>query len=956
MQNIQQALSNCDRKVSLADEVKLIASGNMFDVRFYRAAVGAIADADPIEHYLLYGWREGFEPSAGFEVRWLHPYFESAGFDGPPALTYTTLQRAGAPVYPNRDAAERVAKLVRDSGLFDGESYAAGVGNIAGLDPALHYVIIGERLGYAPSARFDPIYYMMRYSDLAQAPVCLLAHYFEYGKQAGHRAISIASDLIFDRSRIDPARETILIVSHQASRTGAPILAYNIARRFAQKYNVVTLVLLPGELTPDFNTCSVAVVGPATIDGEWVYPDGVDPIEAKYIVERLLANYSLSFAIVNSIDSRAMLPPLTLSFVPTVTLVHEFPTDLTQLGRPMGEMGRALEWTTQIVFSSPFAAESARVDYPPLDERPVHLLPQGPSELPPRGNSTTRQQQADAVRRMMRPSGTESHVVVLGCGTIFARKGVDLFFECAARVAELQTRQPVRFIWIGKQLSKSMLSEYFIQLTNQIRHAGIADRAIILDEVTDLEPAYASADILFVSSRIDALPNTAIDCALRGLPIVCFDETGGVPELLKSDDATKFGVIVQFDVDAAAAVIAKLADNNVLRQQLGSITRQIGQRTFDMDRYVANLESLGHEAARIMRQRAEDFETIRSDPLFDVSHFLECEAPILSRDDAIRLFLARVGAIGSTKRPTTNWYYRRPCPGFHPQIYIHENADRYEARVVNPLAHFIRTGKPVGPWWHDVITPDNPHDRSAPTKPLNIAVHGHFFYPELISNFVAKLAVNEAKCDLLLSTDSERKAKQLQIATTGYDRGEVLIRIVPNRGRDIGAFLTGFGHEIVNYDVVGHLHSKRSLHVGDRHVGEQWREFLWQNLLGGLYPMMDTVLDCLATDDSIGLVFADDPHLSDWDLNRQIAEDLARRMGTTEPLPPFFDFPLGTMFWVRPCALEPLLRLNFQWDGYPVEPVPIDGTMLHAIERLLPFAARQAGYRYATTYVPGMTW
>ncbi len=74
-----------------------------------------------------------------------------------------------------------------------------------------------------------------------------------------------------------------------------------------------------------------------------------------------------------------------------------------------------------------------------------------------------------------------------------------------------------------------------------------------------------------------------------------------------------------------------------------------------------------------------------------------------------------------------------------------------------------------------------------------------------------------------------------------------------------------------------------------------------------------------------------------------------------EPLPPFFDFPIGTMFWARTSALGPLLALGLDWNDYPAEPVPVDGTILHAIERLLPFAARHAGYRYATTHVPGCT-
>jgi lipopolysaccharide biosynthesis protein len=196
----------------------------------------------------------------------------------------------------------------------------------------------------------------------------------------------------------------------------------------------------------------------------------------------------------------------------------------------------------------------------------------------------------------------------------------------------------------------------------------------------------------------------------------------------------------------------------------------------------------------------------------------------------------------------------------------------------------------------------------------------------------------------------------LRSATTGYPRGDVVVRLVPNRGRDIGAFLTGIGDVLARYDVVGHLHSKRSLFAADPALGETWREFLWQNLLGGLYPMMDIILNRLATNDSLGIVFPEDPHLSDWDFNRDIATGLAERIGIDAPLPPFFDFPIGTMFWARTDALRSLFELKLGWDHYPKEPVPIDGTILHALERLLPFVARRAGYRYATTHVSGVTW
>jgi lipopolysaccharide biosynthesis protein len=115
--------------------------------------------------------------------------------------------------------------------------------------------------------------------------------------------------------------------------------------------------------------------------------------------------------------------------------------------------------------------------------------------------------------------------------------------------------------------------------------------------------------------------------------------------------------------------------------------------------------------------------------------------------------------------------------------------------------------------------------------------------------------------------------------------------------------------------------------------------------------MMDIIMQAFAADATLGLVFAEDPHLNDWDENRVVADEFASRIGLRLPLPNHFDFPQGTMFWIRPQALRPLLDLHLDWNEYPPEPIPIDGTSLHALERLITFAAFHAGYRYAATYL-----
>jgi lipopolysaccharide biosynthesis protein len=273
------------------------------------------------------------------------------------------------------------------------------------------------------------------------------------------------------------------------------------------------------------------------------------------------------------------------------------------------------------------------------------------------------------------------------------------------------------------------------------------------------------------------------------------------------------------------------------------------------------------------------------------------------------------------------------------------------------LAHYIRSGRPAGPWSHEVITPNDVGGETMDGPSPKTAIHVHFHYPELCGEFLDLVGSNRARPDLLLTTNSSDKAKLLEEATARYDRGKVLIRSVPNRGRDIGPFLTAFGAYIMeNYDLVGHLHSKRSLFLSDRLIGERWRAFIWQNLIGGQHPMMDVIISRMTKDSGLGLVFPGDPHLSDWDDNLPIARELAQRMGMRTPLAPFFDFPVGTMFWARSAALAPLFKLGLDWDDYPQEPVPIDGTILHALERLLPFVARHTGHGYATTHVPGVTW
>ena len=74
---------------------------------------------------------------------------------------------------------------------------------------------------------------------------------------------------------------------------------------------------------------------------------------------------------------------------------------------------------------------------------------------------------------------------------------------------------------------------------------------------------------------------------------------------------------------------------------------------------------------------------------------------------------------------------------------------------------------------------------------------------------------------------------------------------------------------------------------------------------------------------------------------------------STPPFRSSLFYPLGTMFWARTAALAPLFELGLGWEDYPPEPLPYDGTILHAIERLVTLVARHRGFRSRLPMFPG---
>ena len=256
----------------------------------------------------------------------------------------------------------------------------------------------------------------------------------------------------------------------------------------------------------------------------------------------------------------------------------------------------------------------------------------------------------------------------------------------------------------------------------------------------------------------------------------------------------------------------------------------------------------------------------------------------------------------------------------------------------------------------NIISPGAPTRSSLDASGIKVAIHGHFHYVDLLPDFLRRLSANVVRCDLFITTNSAAATVEATKLLSRYKAGTARVIEVPNRGRDSSAFLTGVLDAVRGYDVIGHMHGKRSLAPAQAgtDVGKRWREFLWTNLIGTeKLSMADRIISEFDRDPSLGLVFPEVPYVVGWDKNLPIASNLAQLIGIDHALPIHLNFPAGNMFWVRPKALDPLYNLGFDWSDYPDEPLPDDGTLLHALERLIPFVVEKAGYTSAVTHVQG---
>jgi len=274
---------------------------------------------------------------------------------------------------------------------------------------------------------------------------------------------------------------------------------------------------------------------------------------------------------------------------------------------------------------------------------------------------------------------------------------------------------------------------------------------------------------------------------------------------------------------------------------------------------------------------------------------------------------------------------RRRAPG-SPLVFVNAWNEWAEGAVLEPDARH-------GYAWLDAIRRSLQPPVPRQVRPCAVV---HVWYPDLLEEIVSALRATGLPFRTILTVPSERE----EVVRAEVDRLglEAELVVSPNRGRDILPFLRLAGRLLdEGEDVVLKLHTKRSTHRKD---GAAWRSELLERLAAP--DRAAAIVRAFVEDPTLGVV-APEGHIQPlsfyWGANAANVEYLCSLTGIGQPKTETDAFIAGSMFWCRLSALAPLIDAPLAEADFPTEAGQVDGTMAHAVERVIALTAIHAGFR-----------
>jgi glycosyltransferase involved in cell wall biosynthesis len=326
------------------------------------------------------------------------------------------------------------------------------------------------------------------------------------------------------------AARRMLFVSHEATRTGAPVLLLQFLRWLRTNTSIDFEVVLRegGELSPEFAALAPVWHAEAT-NGPLVRTTmrvtrrlGVrTPLDGAHIRHMVRDMSRRHFDVIysNTFTNGALIAQLGVLGCPVLTHVHELESNILRSGE---ENFRLVKGQTSRYIACAEAVKSNLIARHGIERERIDVI---------HGFVTTKtltaEERAQARARTRLDLGIpDGALVVGGAGTTNWAKSPDLFVQLAHVVHRRHPGRPVHFVWVG---GGKPHGHRLTELQLDAQAAGIGDIVHFSGSRHDATDYFCAFDVFALVSREDSFPLVCLEVASLGTPILCFDTAGSSP-------------------------------------------------------------------------------------------------------------------------------------------------------------------------------------------------------------------------------------------------------------------------------------------------------------------------------------------------------------------------------------------------------------------------------------------
>ncbi|GHU50130.1 hypothetical protein AGMMS49975_00550 [Clostridia bacterium] len=246
--------------------------------------------------------------------------------------------------------------------------------------------------------------------------------------------------------------------------------------------------------------------------------------------------------------------------------------------------------------------------------------------------------------------------------------------------------------------------------------------------------------------------------------------------------------------------------------------------------------------------------------------------------------------------------------------------------------------------------------KGAYTYKKKIAVIAHIYYADLVEE-AAYYGDNFPKdTDFYITVSSEETEAEVK-RIFAEKKFSFTVTLIPNVGRDVPALWVTYAHIVTGgeYDYICFYHDKKSNHGQFSASGETYKLNSYENLFG-TKNVVKNVINLFEQNKRLGVLGAKNAYHAFYFASVQsnghrVTEQIIKFAKKLDLKVPFFPnktmcAPYGSVFWFRADALKKAVGTGFDYSDFDVG-LDIDGTVLHAIERMYGIIAQDSGYYYA---------